>query len=55
MAVAVQRANQSDGAHEKRIMRNIANTLVGLRAEEQTEGVNYSIVFKQAKNCIRLQ
>jgi hypothetical protein len=46
MAVAIQCANHSDGANEKRITRNIANTLVGLGAEEQTEGVNYKIVLK---------
>jgi len=46
MAVAVQRANHTGRAHETRITRNIANTHVGLRREEQTEGVNYKIVFK---------
>jgi hypothetical protein len=46
MAVAVQRANQSDKAHETKITRQIANTLVALRAEEQTKGVNYKILFK---------
>jgi hypothetical protein len=46
MAVAVQRANHSDREHEKRITRNIAITLVGLRAEEQTEGVNYKTVLQ---------
>jgi hypothetical protein len=46
MAVAVQRANQSDRAQETRITRNIANILVGVGAEEQIERVNYKIIFK---------
>jgi len=45
MAVAVQRANQSNGAREMRIKRNIANTFRGTR-RKQTKGVTYKIVFK---------
>jgi hypothetical protein len=45
MAVAAQRTNQSNRAHETKITRNAADTFVGLRAEE-TEGIGYKIVFK---------